>query len=88
MTSDHLDVDYYNFLFPLEFISFQSVDLLENEYLFPLRSGTCKCKTLFPKEAIPIAQEICEKITLLREKKELQKQIETRILLLELFQPF
>ena len=86
INSDHLDVDYFNFLFPLEFISFQSVDLLENEYLFPLRSGTCKCKTLFPQDALPLAQEICEKLALLREKNEFQKQIETRILLLELLQ--
>ena len=86
MGSDDLDVEYYNFLFPLEFISFLSNDMLENEYLFPLRSGTCKIKTLFPQVSMQAAQEICEKITLLNEQNGFQKQIGTRILLLELLQ--
>ena len=31
-------VDYHTLLFPLEFISFQTDDLLETEFLLPLRN--------------------------------------------------
>lgn len=86
MGSEYSDLDYFSFLFPLEFISFLSDDQLENQYLLPLRSGSCKSKTLFPTEAAPKAREICEKIAGLNEKSEFRKQIGTRILLLELLQ--
>ena len=32
-------VDYYTLLFPLEYVSFQSNDLLEKEVMAPLKSG-------------------------------------------------
>ncbi len=40
MGSEQLKMDYYTFLFPLEFISFQTNDWLEEKIFLPLRSRT------------------------------------------------
>lgn len=46
-------VDYHTLLFPLEFISFQTDDLLETEFLLPLRNQKCFCIIIFPtKKAV------------------------------------
>ena len=46
-------VDYHTLLFPLEFISFQTDDLLETEFLLPLRNLNCFCIIIFPtKKAV------------------------------------
>ena len=43
-------VDYHTLLFPLEFISFQTDDLLETEFLLPMN---CFCIIIFPtKKAV------------------------------------
>ena len=39
MGSEDTTIDYYTLLFPMEFISFQSNDALENDVLKPLRKG-------------------------------------------------
>lgn len=61
MGSHTLDVDYYTFLFPLEFVSYQANDLLAQEVMEPLKSG----KKVFQ---IPIgnsAKDLCEQLLLL-----------------------
>ena len=40
MTAPETPVDYFTFLFPMEFISFQTKDELEDEIFFPLRNHT------------------------------------------------
>ena len=45
METDDMAVEYYTLLFPLEFVSFQSKDILEREILQPLRGR----KLLFVK---------------------------------------
>ena len=61
MGSDSLDADYYTFLFPLEFVSFQSNDLYEQMILEPLRSRSM----MFCTEAGNHAKELCERLLLL-----------------------
>lgn len=39
MSAPDVPVSYYTLLFPLEFISFQTEDSLENDIMRPLRSG-------------------------------------------------
>lgn len=46
-------VDYHTLLFPLEFISFQTDDLLETEFLLPCVTMNCFCIIIFPtKKAV------------------------------------
>ena len=40
MSAPDTPVDYFTFIFPLEFISFQTKDALEDEVFFPLRNHT------------------------------------------------
>lgn len=40
MAAPETPVDYFTFLFPMEFISFQTKDELEDEIFFPLRNHT------------------------------------------------
>ena len=44
MGSQTGEVDYYTFLFPLEYVSFQVNDLLEKEVMSPLKSGKMMIK--------------------------------------------
>lgn len=44
MGSQTGEVDYYTFLFPLEYVSFQVNDLLEKEVMAPLKSGKLMIK--------------------------------------------
>ena len=44
MGSQTGEVDYYTFLFPLEYVSFQVNDLLEKEVMAPLKSGKMMIK--------------------------------------------
>ncbi len=91
MGVDDLTTSYYTLLFPLEFISFQSLDALEHDFLMPLRSK----KLLFDNIIIEddINDEAC---TLVNKVIELNghhcsdttesdnvKQIQTRLVLLQ-----
>lgn len=79
------DVAYYTLLFPLEFISFQSDDLLEVSLLRPLRNGAlqfsheiCDCSKRRQ------AAEILDQIITLHPCNHISSQIKVRCLLLEL----
>lgn len=86
MGSDDLSVAYFTLLFPLEFISFQTMDGLESDLLMPLRSGQLQ----FPREISDpvLLKELCdilENIVLLnQEASSLHCQIETRLFLLKI----
>lgn len=85
MGSEDLGVAYYTLLFPLEFISFQSNDLLETSLLHPLRSGTLQFShELIDKSHNAALAAILDKIIDINQTCGLSSQIKTRLLLLEL----
>lgn len=83
MGSDDLSVAYYTLLFPLELISFQTMDDLESSLFFPLRSG----QLLFAHEITDPAlltglYPLLDRMILVGCEKASLPQLETRILLL------
>ncbi len=85
MRSDDMSVAYFTLLFPLEFISFQTMDSLEADLLMPLRSGQLQLSQEISDPAL--SKELCsilEEIVLLnQETVSLHCQIKTRLLLLK-----
>lgn len=55
------DVDYYTFLFPLEFVSFQTNDLTEQMLMAPLKSGRMLLQTQIGKSI----EDLCERLLVL-----------------------
>ena len=85
MQTDDGFVDYYTFLFPLEFISFQTNDYLETEYLLPLRNGQFVFKNDFTGELKKKQIDICEQLSF-KPYDSNKHQLQIRILLLEFLQ--
>ncbi len=83
MGSADLSVAYYTLLFPLEFISFQSKDELEQTLLQPLRSGQLLLANEIT-DAVLLNKlgNLFDEIVLLNNEKPLCYQLKTRILLL------
>ena len=52
------DADYYTFLFPLEYISFQTDDLMEKSILSPLKRG----RLMISPQINDTAADICERL--------------------------
>ena len=52
------DTDYYTFLFPLEYISFQTDDLMEKSILSPLKRG----RLMISPQINDTAADICERL--------------------------
>lgn len=52
------DVDYYTFLFPVEYISFQTDDIMEKTILSPLKHGGVMIKP----QINDMAEDICERL--------------------------
>ncbi|WP_455720474.1 AraC family transcriptional regulator [Agathobacter sp.] len=52
------DVDYYTFLFPLEYISFQTEDLMEKTIISPLKRG----RLMIKPQINYMAEDICERL--------------------------
>ena len=85
MSAPDTPVDYFTFIFPLEFISFQTKDALEDEVFFPLRNHT---RGFRPEVAdwnlrgqlIPILDELAEE----NGKNGTHRQIQVRIRLLQM----
>lgn len=50
------DVDYYTFLFPVEYISFQTDDIMEKMILSPLKHG----RVMIKPQINDMAEDICE----------------------------
>ena len=83
-TSD-VSVEYYTLLFPMEFISFQSMDNLELEVLQPLRSNQLLLQNIvndpaLSEKLIPLLEEVIY----INDSNHPSKQLRTRILLLEI----
>lgn len=86
MESDEAGVEYFTILFPLEFISFQTEDALEQEVFLPLRQK----QLLFPMvvtetEKKQLSAWLEEMLSVNREQHT-GYQLRTRILLLELLE--
>lgn len=87
MGTDASSVDYFTLLFPLEFISFQTKDWLEEQLLFPLRNRSLAFAAMLPKgEVRASAGAILDQLITLNNKEGHQKQIGTRIFLLQIIQ--
>lgn len=87
MFSPDLSVSYYTILFPLEFISFQTQDGLEENLLLPLRSGRLLFPTMLTDESL--CQRIgalLEQIILINREKQPFLQLRTRTQLLHLLE--
>ena len=84
MGNQNLDADYFAFVFPLDLISFQTDDYLENHYLLPLRSGTIQILPQMPDAYLPQLDEICQCMISEHEKKR-SDLLTIRIELLRLF---
>lgn len=52
------DVDYYTFLFPVEYISFQTDDIMEKTILSPLKHG----RLMIKPQINDMAEDICERL--------------------------
>ncbi len=86
MGSTDRSVDYYTLLFPLEFISFQTMDELETELLQPLRSGRLMfCHRMPDGESGRIAEQL-EAVIRANDSASPFLQIQTRTLLLQFLQ--
>lgn len=85
MGSDDMSVAYFTLLFPLEFISFQTMDDLESGLLMPLRSGQLHLASEIADPALSKELGILleQVIQLNQETVSLHCQIETRLLLLK-----
>ena len=84
MECDDMAVEYYTLLLPLEFISFQTDDALEQELFLPLRQ-----KQLFFPTVLEKGKELIKWIEPLIEANEEKKtgyQLRTRIMLLEMIE--
>lgn len=84
MAAPETPVDYFTFLFPMEFISFQTKDELEDEIFFPLRNHTREFRPEVTnrnllEKLIPILDELSEG----NGKFGTHRQIQVRIRLLQ-----
>ena len=85
MGSQAEEVDYFTFLFPLEYISFCTDDMLDDKLLTPLKNGHLMIRPRI-KDA---AKELCEQLAEIymakndEKKLEIAVQIKTKIILLQ-----
>lgn len=86
MGSDDMSVAYYTLLYPLEFVSFQTMDDLETRLLLPLRSGQLLLTHEITNDTLSDKLSgLLEQIILLNAGDfNIHRQIETRILLLQI----
>lgn len=83
MGSTDISVDYYTIIFPLEFISFQSDDVIEMSLLRPLRNGRiCFISRLTVSEAI---RDLIEKLIDANKNDRSLHELNSKIYLLQLF---
>lgn len=83
MGSMDTDVDYYTIIFPVEFISFLSDDIIETSIFSPLRNGRiCLCNKL---SATPTIKDLLEKLIHANKYLENLHEINTKIYLLQFF---
>lgn len=85
MGSDDMSVAYYTLLFPLEFISFQTMDDLETTLFMPLRSGQLQLSHEIVDDELNKSLHLLldQVIKLNLEDTSMRCQIETRTLILQ-----
>lgn len=84
MGSSDLSVSYYTLLFPMEFLSFQTIDHLESTFFRPLRNGQRSWQNQIKDQALqkelgPILDELIQ----INKKKTNTYELRTKILLLQ-----
>lgn len=85
MDSFDLSIEYYTLLFPMEFISFQSMDNLELELLQPLRSNQLLIKNnVTSDDLLHAISPLLDEIIFINDADYEMKQLKTRILLLQI----
>lgn len=86
MSTEDLAVSYHALLFPLELISFQSADDLEQTVLRPLRTGQRRFPTLVPESVLTVENmDLLHRVVQINKQKTPMYQLETRLLLLQFF---
>ena len=86
MGSSDPSVSYYAILFPLEFISFQTMDDLENHYMQPLRSGQKRIiNELRDPKLLQGLYPILDELVSLHPYKDSANRYKCRLLLLQAF---
>ena len=79
-----MSVEYYTLLLPLEFISFQTDDALEQELFLPLRQKKLFFPRVLEKEKAKELIQWIEPLIQINEEKKIGYQLRTRIMLLEM----
>ena len=83
MGSDDMSVRYHTLLFPVELISFQSQDELEQTVFHPLRTGKLMLRTKVPEAVLtPENLALLDRVVQINDRKNSMYQLETRLLLL------
>ena len=86
MSTEDLSVSYHALLFPLELVSFQSADDLEQTVLKPLRTGQRRLPTLVPETVLTEENvALLHRVVQINNQKSPMYQLETRLLLLQFF---
>ena len=86
MDCDDMSVEYYTILFPLEFISFQTEDSLEEEVFLPLRQKQLFFPSILEKEKGKEIIKWLEPLLQTNREKKIGYQLRTRIMLLEMME--
>ena len=86
MECDDMSVEYYTILFPLEFISFQTKDALDEEVFQPLRQKQLFFPTILESEKSKEIIKWIEPLILINQKKVTGYQLRTKIMLLEMME--
>ncbi len=86
MEVDVAPVDYYTILFPLEFVSFQANDNMENEFMRPFRERNRQLTNdINTKRSMEKFEQRLENVIDLNHKKEGMYQLRTKGQLVEMF---
>lgn len=84
MKSEDLNTVYYTILFPLELISFQSNDMLEQTVFSPLRAGIRLLPSRIPSSVLtPENLNLLNRLIQINDENPPMYQLETRLLLLQ-----
>ena len=87
MSAPDTPVDYFTFIFPLEFISFQTKDALEDEVFFPLRNHTLGFVPDIRNEELLIKLgRLLDELAEENEKSVFYRQFQVRVRLLQVME--
>ena len=84
MGSSDLSVSYYTLLFPMEFLSFQTMDDLETSFFRPLRNGQYSWQNQIKDQALATELDpLLDELIRINKQKTGAYQLQTKILLLQ-----